>query len=209
MRAKLTSTQLNKLKSAAKNKTGVILRIIKKNFWDEELPQKLFLTTRETTKIRNAIVRKMLTNINLHKAQLSKNIHSGEFLHNMLGNLGEKVITDLAIPLARDNLPELVSNLTSNAKNKFERKINGKGTVSAGKRFTLFILNEDMNDVIKIIKSLEDSNVLLDGITETVKHEIKNKKADFVLLCFVSNFSCFISGTSDFFSSKRYKRKRN
>ena len=91
MRAKLTSTQLNKLKSAAKNKTGAILRIIKKNFWDEELPQKLFLTTRETTKIRNAIVRKMLTNINLHKAQLSKNIHSGEFLHNMLGNLGEKV----------------------------------------------------------------------------------------------------------------------
>ena len=49
----------------------------------------------------------------------------------------------------------------------------GKGTVSAGKRFTLFISNEDMNDTIKIIKSLEDSGVLIDGVTETwnKKHE--------------------------------------
>ena len=37
-----------------------------------------------------------------------------------------------------------------------------------------------MNEIIKIIKSLEDSGVLLDGVTETVKHDIKNKKADFL-----------------------------
>ena len=42
----------------------------------------------------------------------------------MLGNLSKKkVITDLAIPLVRDNLPGLVSNLASNPMNKFERKI--------------------------------------------------------------------------------------
>ena len=39
-----------------------------------------------------------------------------------------------------------------------------------------------MNDIIKVIKSLEDSNVLIDGITETVKNEIKNKETDFFLL---------------------------
>ena len=39
-----------------------------------------------------------------------------------------------------------------------------------------------MNDIIKVIKSLEDSNVLTDGITETVKNEIKNKGTDFFLL---------------------------
>ena len=39
----------------------------------------------------------------------------------------------------------------------------------AGKGFPLFILNEDINDIIKIIKSLEDSGMLIDGITETVK----------------------------------------
>ena len=43
----------------------------------------------------------------------------------------------------------------------------------AGKRFTLFISNEDMNDIIKFIKSLEDSGVVIGGVTETVKHEIK------------------------------------
>ena len=45
-RVKLTNKQLNKLKSAAKNKTGTILRSNKKNFEDEELPHELFLTTR-------------------------------------------------------------------------------------------------------------------------------------------------------------------
>ena len=40
-----------------------------------------------------------------------------------------------------------------------------------------------MNDILKIIKSLEDSGELIDGGTETVNHEIKKKqKADFLLL---------------------------
>ena len=43
-----------------------------------------------------------------------------------LSNLRKKALTNVAIPLARGNLPELVSNLTSNAVNKFERKISGK-----------------------------------------------------------------------------------
>ena len=43
----------------------------------------------------------------------------------------------------------------------------------------LFILNEDMNYIIKIIKSLEDSGVLIDGVTETVKREIKRQEGGF------------------------------
>ena len=53
----------------------------------------------------------------------------------------------------------------------------------AEKRSTLFILNEDMNNLIKIIKSLENSSVLIDGVTETVKYEIKNKKVNFLEPC--------------------------
>ena len=45
-KVKLTSTELKK-KSAAKNKTGTILGINKKNFEDEELPHELFLTARQ------------------------------------------------------------------------------------------------------------------------------------------------------------------
>ena len=100
----------------------------------------------------------------------------------MVSKYRKKVLTNV-IPLVRDNLPGLVSNLTSSAINKFDRKISGKGAVRAGKRFTLFISNEDMNDTTKITNSSEDSGVLIDRVTETVKHKIKNKKADFVELC--------------------------
>ena len=54
-RVKLTNTQSNKLKSAAKNKTGTTLRLSKRNFEDEEL----FLRTRQTTKIKNAFANNM------------------------------------------------------------------------------------------------------------------------------------------------------
>ena len=45
-RVKLTNTQLNKLKSTAKNKTVTILRLNKKKIEDEELRHELFLTSR-------------------------------------------------------------------------------------------------------------------------------------------------------------------
>ena len=123
----------------------------------------------------------MSTDIKLSKAQMSKIIRSVWFLCNILGNLDKK--KNLAIRLAIDSLPRLVSNLDSNAINKFQWKTSRKGAAREEKQFTLFILNEDMHDTIKIIKSLEVSNILIDGITETVKHEIKNKKVDFLLLC--------------------------
>ena len=101
----------------------------------------------------------MSTDIKLNKAQISYMIQSGGSISSWLANymiqsggswlanLGKKALTNVAIPLARDNFPGLVSNLTSNAINK-----SGEGAVRAGKGFALFILNEDMNDIIKIIK---------------------------------------------------------
>ena len=79
-------------------------------------------------------------------------------------------------------MPVLIHNLTSSAI-KSDSKINTKGAVRAGKGFTLFISNEDINDIIKIIKSLEDSGVLIDGGTEIVKDKRKSKKVDFLELC--------------------------
>ena len=67
-RFKLTNTQLNKLTSATKNKTGITLRITKKIFQDEELPHELFITTRQKTKIRNAFANNMPIDIKLSKA---------------------------------------------------------------------------------------------------------------------------------------------
>ena len=79
-----------------------------------------------------------------------------------------------------------------------------------GKRFTLFIWKEDMNDNIKIIKLLENSCVLIDGVTEIVKHEIRRQKARRQISSnFVGSFGCFLCATSNFFSNKRYKWRRS
>ena len=72
VRVKLPNTQLNKLKSAAINKTWAISKINKKNFQDEEFPHELFLTTRQTTKIRNAFANKISADIKLSMVQMSK-----------------------------------------------------------------------------------------------------------------------------------------
>ena len=182
VRVKLTHTQLNKLKSAAKNKTGTILRLNKKSIQDEELPHDLFLTTRQTSKVRNAFPNSMSTDKKLSKAQIPKIIQPGGSFGYWLDNLEKESLTNIALHLARDNLPGLVSSLISNAINNL-KKISGKGAVRAGKGFILFISNENMKDIIKIIKSLGDSGVLINGVTETVKYKIKNNRVDFMELC--------------------------
>ena len=58
--------------------TGTILKITKKIFQDEELPHKLFRTTKQTTKTRRAIAKNMLTDIKLSNAQLSIMISLGD-----------------------------------------------------------------------------------------------------------------------------------
>ena len=84
--------------------------------------------------------------------------------------------------LRKDVLFKLPTKATSSVSNKFERKISGEGVIGVGKRFTLFILNEDMDDIIKIVESLVKSGLLMNEASETVKHEIKSKKVDFLEL---------------------------
>ena len=45
---------------------------------------------------------------------------------------------------------------------------------------TLIISNEEMNDIIKIVQTLEDSNILLKGVTKTIKDETKEQKGGFL-----------------------------
>ena len=71
-RVKLTNTQLKKLKSTTRSKTGTILRLNKKNFEDEEFPHELFLTTRQKTKLRNTFANIMSTDTKLSATQISK-----------------------------------------------------------------------------------------------------------------------------------------
>ena len=61
---------------------------------------------------------------------ISKVIQSGGSFGSCLGNLGKKALINIAIPLARDNLPGLVSNLTSNAINKWKRSYQSRKRIS-------------------------------------------------------------------------------
>ena len=65
-----------------------------------------------------------------------------------------------------------------------------------------------MNDIIKIIKSVEDLSVLIDRVTETVKHGIKNQKGGF-LGALLALLTASIAQPVIFFISKRYKWKRS
>ena len=71
--------------------------------------------------------------------------------------------TDLAISFSKNNLPALVGNIalskTLNSINKFKKIIREKGTIKTGKWLTLSILNEDIDDIIKIVKSSGYSEV--------------------------------------------------
>ena len=59
------------------------------------------------------------------------------------------------------------------------------GAVRAEKGFTFIFSNEDMDEIIRILESLENSNGLIDGATETVKHEIE-KQEDELLATFLA-----------------------
>ena len=125
VKVKLTNTQPNKYKSEARNKTGTALKITKKNIQDGVFAHELFLTIRQKAKIRNALANNMPTNIKL-KTQIFKTIQPGVFLGFCLGKLGTKVVTDLVIPFAKNNLPGLISNIVSNTASNCIKKFQWK-----------------------------------------------------------------------------------
>ena len=69
---KLTNVQLNKLRKAVKSNEGATLRLGIKNFNKDEHPHELLLTTRQNTKLRNAINNNSVTDIRLSKTKIKK-----------------------------------------------------------------------------------------------------------------------------------------
>ena len=70
--AKLSNSQVNKLESAVKSNEGTTLRMNARIINSDNLPHELLLTTRQTTKLKNAIENNMSTDIKLSKAQIFK-----------------------------------------------------------------------------------------------------------------------------------------
>ena len=168
LNVKLSNWQLNKLKSAIKNATGVILRLSSNmigNSDDEaNFPHKLLLTNRQIANLRKAFANHTSTDIKLSKAQLTKMQKGGflKFLAPLLKS-GLPFLKSVIKPLGMFGLTA-AAPATDVAINK---KILGCGTT------TLIFSNDEMNDILKIVRSLEESGVLLKGVSETIKNYAK------------------------------------
>ena len=163
---KLTNIQLNKLKKAVKSNEGTTLRLGIKSFNKDELPHELLLTTRQNTKLRNAFNNNLATDIKLSKTQTKKIVQSGGFLGTLLSKLAGPLMK-LALPLAKNVLAPLGLTAAMFAiDGSIQKKIHGSGV-------KLIIEQEDMNDIMKIIEALENSGILLKGVSKTIENETK------------------------------------
>ena len=139
-------------------------------------PHELLLTNRQVSSIRKAFANNSFVDIKFSKAQLSKMIQSGGFLGKLLGPLlkaGLPLMKSVITPLGKSVLIPLgLTAAASAADAGIHKKI-----LLSDNNTTLIISNKDMDDLIKIVKSLEDS---LKGITESVQNEIKEQKGGFL-----------------------------
>ena len=142
-------------------------------FNGNDLPHELLLITRQTTKLRNSIENNMSTDIKLSKVQISKISQSGGFLGKILGPLlkaGLSLLKSVIKPLGLLGLTAASSAIDAGV----QKKIYGSVTT------TLVISNKEMNDIIKIIQALEDSNTLLKDVIKTIKNETREQKGRFL-----------------------------
>ena len=144
-------------------------------FDGNDLPHELLLTTRQKAKLRNGFDNNNTSaDVKLSKAQISKITQSGGFLGSLLSKLVGQLMK-VAVPLAKKCFSSIRNNSSCfSIRCRNSEKIHGSGTT------TLIISNEEMNDIMKIAQALEDSNILLKGVTRTIKNETKQQKGGFL-----------------------------
>ena len=115
----------------------------------------------------------MSTDLKLSKAQISKIIQSGGFLGSLLSKLAGPLMK-VTVLLAKNILATLGITAAASAIDVgIQKKIHGYGTT------TLIISNKKMNEIMKTVQVLEDSNILLKEVTKTIKNETKEQKGGF------------------------------
>ena len=176
---KLRNVQLNNFKKVVKSNEGVTLRLGIRNFNKDERPHELLLTTRQNTKLRNTVNNNSATDIKLSKTQIKKIIQSGGFLGKLLSKLVGPLMK-VAMPLAKNVLAPLgLTAAMCTIDGSIQKKINGSGA-TRGAGVKLIIEQEDMKDIMKIIKALENSGILLKGVSKAIKIETKEQKGRFL-----------------------------
>ena len=182
LNTKWSNSQLHKLKSAIKNETEIVIRLspnmIGGSNDEANFLHELLLTDRQVSSICKSFANNSLADIKFSKTQLSKMIQSRGFLGKLLGPLLKSrlpLIKNVITPLAKSVLIPLGLTAAAAADAGIHKKILGSGNNT-----TLIISNNEMEDLIKIVKSLEDSGLLLSGATKAVQNEIKERKGGFL-----------------------------
>ena len=182
LNTKLSNLQLNKLNSAIKNENDAVKRLSPNMIGDSNekanFPYELLSTDRQVCSIHKAFANNSSVDIQFWKTQLSKIIQSGGVLGKFLGPLlktGLPLIKNVITPLAKRVLIPLgLTAAASAADAGIHKKILGSGNT------TLIISNKHMDDLIKTVKSLEVSGLLLKEVTEAVQNEVKEQKGGFL-----------------------------
>ena len=143
-------------------------------------PHKLLLTNRQVENIRKAFANDLSTDIKLSKTQVSKMIQSGGFLGRLLGPLLKTrlpLMKSVIKPLAKSVLKPLgLAAAASAADAGIHKKVLGSGHNNTA----LIISIDEMDDILKVVKSLENSGVFLKGVSETIQHEAKEQTGGFL-----------------------------
>ena len=179
---KLSNSHLNKLNSGIKNKTEVALKLSSNiindssnddNFHKFRNSHKLLLTNTQVSKLCKAFTNNSSANKKLSKARLQKIVRWGGLLGRLLGlllKIGLSLIGDVLKPLPKNVLIPLGSRAAASATDAaIHEKMFGSGAT------TLIISIEEMNHIMKIVKSLEESGLLIKGVNETFKNELKEQ----------------------------------
>ena len=166
LNVKLSSSQLSKLKSTIKNENDVVLGLsssmVGNSIDNTNFPHELLLTNRQIENIRKAFANHLSTDIKLSKTQLSEMIQSGGFLGRLLGPLLKTrlpLIKSVIKTLAKSVLIPLGLTAGASAADAgIHKKILGSGH---NNNTTLTISNDEMDNILKIVKSFEDSGVMI------------------------------------------------
>ena len=148
----------------------------------------MFLINTQVSKLRKAFANNSSASIKLSKTQLHKIWQSRGFLGGILGPLlktGLTLMKNVLKPLAKSVLIPLgLTAATSATDAAIHKKMFGSGNT------TLIISNEEMNDIMKIVKSFEGCGLSIKGASETFKNEQKNNRGGFLRMLGIRHIRC-------------------
>ena len=149
-------------------------------------PHKLLLTSTQVSKLRKAFANGFSPNIKLSKTQLHKIRQSEEVSGRLLRPLlktGLPLTENVLKLIAKSVLIPLRLTASASATDAaIHQKMFGSGTrpLDLAKWTTLIISNEKMTYIMKIVRCLQRSGLLIKDVSEIIQNKAKNKKVDFL-----------------------------